>query len=274
MNITLVVNTRKEEANDYAAIVEQYLKEHEVKVDILTREDYTRDDFTNADYIISIGGDGTMLRLAGILRGQDTPMLGINAGHLGYLTEVSRKEQIPCALKALLEHNYIRDVRTMLHGSIRRNGDLIARGTALNEILISRRRGISVLRFSVYYDGKLLSRYTSDGVIFSTPTGSTAYNLSAGGPIVAPGAPVMVMTPICAHTMNGRAVILPEKARMEIHIESENEVVAFDGENIVDLEPGDVVKIRQANELTTFVKLRQDSFLETLREKIDSENRR
>jgi NAD+ kinase len=84
----------------------------------------------------------------------------------------------------------------------------------------------------------------------------------------------MVMTPICAHTMNGRAVILPEKARMEIHIESENEVLAFDGENIVDLEPGDIVKIRQANELTTLVKLRHDSFLETLREKIDSENRR
>ncbi|HAT01842.1 MAG TPA: N-acetylmuramoyl-L-alanine amidase [Oribacterium sp.] len=274
MNITLVVNTRKEDANEYASIVEQYLLAHEVHVKILTREDYTRDDFTDADYIISIGGDGTILRLAGILRGQDTPMLGINAGHLGYLTEVSKKEQIPAALQALLEHNYIRDVRTMLHGSIRRNGEVIARGTALNEILISRGRGISVLRFSVYYDGQLLSRYTSDGVIFSTPTGSTAYNLSAGGPIVAPGAPVMVMTPICAHTMNGRAVILPEKARMEIHIESENEVLAFDGENIVDLEPGDIVKIRQANELTTLVKLRHDSFLETLREKIDSENRR
>lgn len=271
MNITLVVNAKKKEACAYADIIRQYLEERSVYVRALYSEIYTRDDFTDADAIITIGGDGTMLRLAGVLRGQDTPLLGVNAGHLGYLTQVSQKEQIPEALEQLLAHEYTRDVRSMLHGSIRRNDEVLFRGTALNEILISRCDGINVLRFTVFCDGEELRHYTADGILFATPTGSTAYNLSAGGPIAAPGTNVIIMTPICAHATNSRPVILPDTSHIEVRIESENEIAAFDGERIVRLRPGDIVKVRRANEMTTFVKLRASSFLETLREKMDNE---
>lgn len=271
MNITLVVNAKKPESCSYAESIRQYLEARGVYVKALYGE-YTRDDFSDTDAIISIGGDGTMLRLAGVLRGQDTPLLGVNAGHLGYLTQVSQAAQIPGALDRLLAHDYTRDVRAMLHGSVRRNGEVISRGTALNEILISRCEGISVLRFTVFCDGEELRHYTADGILFATPTGSTAYNLSAGGPIAAPETSVIIMTPICAHSTNSRPVILPDTSHIEVRIESENEIVAFDGERIVRLQPGDVVKLRRANEMTTFVKLRASSFLETLREKMDGED--
>ena len=271
MNVILVVNKSKTEALDYLKTVEEYLDSRRVHHRALLEENYTRDDFNDADAIVSIGGDGTMLRVAGVLRGQDTPILGINAGHLGYLTEVSEKEQIPEALDRLIKHDYLRDVRGMLHGSLRRNGEVIGRGTALNEILITRSKGIMVTKFSVVCDGKFLSSYIADGILFATPTGSTAYNLSAGGPIVAPGSPVIIMTPICAHSTSSRPVVLPASSRIEITIESPGEMVAFDGEHVIELQEGDLVTVRKANELTTLIKLREGSFLETLREKLDSE---
>lgn len=271
MNVILVVNRSKTEAMEFKGIIEEYFDSRGVHHRALLEENYTRDDFNDADAIVSIGGDGTMLRVAGVLRGQDTPMLGVNAGHLGYLTEVSTKEQLPEALDRLIRHDYIRDVRGNLHGSLRRDGEVIGRGTALNEILITRSKGIMVTKFSVVCDGKFLSSYIADGILFATPTGSTAYNLSAGGPIVAPGSPVIIMTPICAHSTNSRPVVLSNSSRIEIKIESPGQMLAFDGEHTLDLEVGDLVTVRKANELTTLIKLREGSFLETLREKLDSE---
>ena len=273
MKVAVVVNTRKPEALDFKNIIDGYLSSKGVKVELLLGENYSREDLYDADAIVSIGGDGTMLRIAGVLRGQDTPIFGVNAGHLGYLTEVSKKEQIPEAMERLIKHDYIRDVRSMLHGSVRRNGEVIARGIALNEILVSRRKGISVMRFAVSCDGQELSNYISDGIIFATPTGSTAYNLSAGGPIVAPGSPVIVMTPICAHSTNSRPVVLADSSRIQVRVDSDNEMVAFDGEHMIDLEEGDIVTVRKANEMTTLIKLREGSFLETLKNKMDSESR-
>lgn len=269
MNVTVIVNTQKEAAAAYTEIVQRSLEQGHAHTRILYTESYTRDELSDADAIITIGGDGTMLRLSGVLRGQDTPILGINAGHLGYLTQVSRREQIPAAVEQLLNHAYTRDVRAMLHGSVRRGSEVLQRDTALNEILISRGEGIRMSRFTVFCDGKELSRYTSDGILFATPTGSTAYNLSAGGPIAAPETPVIIMTPICAHGMKSRPVILPDTSEIEVRIDADNEIAAFDGERIVRLRPGDRVRIRRANEMTTFVKLRASSFLENLREKLD-----
>ena len=271
MKITLVVNITKPDALEFKEAIESYLTERGAEVSSLLKADYERSDFSDTDAIVSIGGDGTMLRIAGVLRGQDTPILGVNAGHLGYLTEVSQLDQIPEAMDRLIKHDYIRDVRTMLHGSVRRNGEVISRGTALNEILVSRSRGINVMRFAVSCDGQNLSNYIADGMIFATPTGSTAYNLSAGGPIVAPGSPVIIMTPICAHSTKSRPVVLSDSSRIEILIESENEMVAYDGDSVVELEKGDIVTVRKANELTTLIKLRKSSFLETLSKKMDNE---
>lgn len=268
MKIILVVNKRKEHAMEFEKFIEEYLSSKGVQITALFEENYTGQDFYDADAIVSIGGDGTMLRIAGVLHGQDIPVLGVNAGHLGYLTEISDIDQIPEAMDRLIKHDYIRDVRSMLYASVRRNGEVISRGTALNEILISRCKGITVLRFGVSCDEEKLSDYIADGILFATPTGSTAYNLSAGGPIVAPSSPVIIMTPICAHSTNSRPVVLADTSHIAVTVDSDCQMVAFDGEHIVDLEVGDVITIRKANELTTFVKLRESSFLENLRHKM------
>lgn len=145
------------------------------------------------------------------------------------------------------------------------------RGTALNEVLIGRREGITVLYSTVNCNGVELTHYISDGILFATPTGSTAYSLSAGGPIVDPAAPVIIMTPICAHTMNGRSVILQDSSQLSLTIEQDNELIAFDGEQRTALKRGDEIRIRKANEMTTLIKRNKTSFLETLRSKIGSE---
>ena len=160
----------------------------------------------------------------------------------------------------------------MLHVRVEHEGKCITDEVALNDAVITKGAVARVVQMSLSCDGVEVVSFSGDGVILATPTGSTAYNLSAGGPIAAPETRVIIMTPICAHSTNSRPVILPDTSHIEVRIESENEIVAFDGERIVRLQPGDVVKVRRANEMTTFVKLRASSFLETLREKMDDED--
>ena len=125
-----------------------------------------------------------------------------------------------------------------------------------------------MLHFRIYCDGQMMYRYSADGIIIASPTGSTAYNLSAGGPIISPTAPVYIMTPICAHSMNARAVVMDDQRELEILVESENQLLSFDGEDTTELRPGDRIRIRKAREETVLVKLREGSFLEILRDKM------
>ena len=270
MNITLVVNANKPDSCRYAESIRQYLEAREVHVKALYGA-YTRDDFTDADAIISIGGDGTMLRLAGVLRGQDTPLLGVNAGHLGYLTQVSEASQIPDALDRLLAHDYTRDVRAMLHGSVRRNDEVISRGTALNEILISRCEGISVLRFTVLCDGEELSHYTADGILFATPTGSTAYGLSAGGPVIEPSAENLAVIPICAHALAAKSFVFAPERTLAITAACEggSEVfISADGGQGFAVRPDDRVLITRSALRTRLIRLKGNSFYRILQQKL------
>ncbi len=267
MKIALIVNRTKDAAEEYATFIEAYLSERGAEVRCLY-DIYRQEDLLGADFLITLGGDGTILRAVGILRGADIPILGINVGHLGYLTEVTEKEHIPAALDSLLSGEYCRDERTMLRAEVLRSGRVAASQLALNEVLMSRCAGISILHFGVFCDGQELQHYSADGIIVSTPTGSTAYNLSAGGPVVSPTAPVYIMTPICSHSLNGRAVILDDSSVLEIWSESPRQIVAFDGENVIPLAEGDVVRICKAQEKTTLIKIRRSSFLEVLREKM------
>ncbi len=268
MKITLIVNKRKKDAESYAQSIVAYLEERNILYSVFREERYSKAELAESDAIVTLGGDGTILRAADTLQGREIPILGINVGHLGYLTEINRKEDIRAALDALLSGNYIPDTRKMIRGRVYRQGQMIAEGLALNEILLSRKNGISIVRYNIFYNGKELGDYSADGIIVSTPTGSTAYNLSAGGPIVSPTAPVHILTPICAHSLNGRAIVLNNTRMIEVYAKSENSVLAFDGENIVDLEVGDVIRIYKAEEQTTLVKLHKESFLEILREKM------
>lgn len=218
----------------------------------------------NIDCVITIGGDGTLIQAARDLAGRDIPLIGINQGHLGYLTQVRSKEDIPSMADALLSERYQIENRMMLDGKILRQGKKIASDIALNEIVLTHRNTIQILRFGVYVNGEFLNQYTADGLIAATPTGSTAYNLSAGGPIIAPNAAMTVLTSICSHALNARSIVLSAEDEICIEVQEGLQAAVFDGDTIVQLEQGDQLIIRKSSQVTRLVRLKQISFLENL----------
>lgn len=215
--------------------------------------------------VITIGGDGTFIRAARELAGLNIPMLGINRGNLGFLNQVSRREDITPVLDALLEDRYQVEERMMLMGRVFRQGELLMEDVALNEIAMTRKSLLKALRFNVSVNGELLSSYAADGILVSTPTGSTAYNLSAGGPVVAPGAKMIILTPICSHQLSARSIVLEhtDEIRLDL-LSSGGQVVAFDGDTYAELEQGDSIWIRRSPLCTRMIKLKQVSFMQNL----------
>lgn len=231
------------------------------------------------DCILVIGGDGSVLRAAHQVLGSGVPILGINLGTLGYLAEVE-KNNWQEMMKLLLDGAYEVEPRMMLEGRMmERGGVTVNDGVihhALNEVVIVRNSAFRVLNFNVYVDGHFLNNLDADGIIISTATGSTAYNMSAGGPLVEPKAQLMLMTPICAHTLNTRSVVLSAEDTIVIEMvrTTRNEEIqaraVFDGGNGFPLEYGDRIEIRRSNEVTNLVKLSTRSFLSTLHRKLSS----
>jgi len=268
MNLALIVNQTKPEAESFQKIIEEELARRGIVPKIFLNKDFTREDFLHMDCLITLGGDGTILHTTGVLQGMEVPILGINAGHLGYLTEIRRRRRVAEAIDRLVAGDFVEDRRAMLSGTVIREGKEIFSKAALNEILLSRGRGVSIHHFQVFCDRMEMVRYSADGIIISTPTGSTAYNLSAGGPIISPEAPVYIMNPICAHSLNARAVVLDNRRTLEIVMEGGDQVLSFDGEAPIELLTGDVVRINKAKEETVLIKFSKESFLHTLREKM------
>lgn len=229
--------------------------------------------------IIVLGGDGTMLRAAGEYLGRHIPMIGVNLGTLGYLAEVEQ-DQIETALDSLIADKYEVESRMMLSGIPVIAGESMAPMIALNDIVITRKGALHVINFNIYVNGQLLSTYNADGMIISTPTGSTAYNLSAGGPIVEPKARLILMTPVCSHTLvNDRTIILSEDDVIDVEIgrfkqDEEQEVDAsFDGRHPVNLNEGDKIRIIRSDKATKIMKLSKVSFLDTLQKKMRVDER-
>lgn len=221
------------------------------------------------DCAIVIGGDGSLIEVARMLWKRDVPILGINMGTLGYLTEVE-VNHIDEDLKQMLSGNYLYEERMMLEGKF----DNGMRDVALNDIVISRKGDLRIIHFRLFVNGELLNSYEADGVIVSTPTGSTAYNLSAGGPVVEPTASLIVITPICSHALNTRSIVLSSEDEIVIEIGegrngSKEEVLAtFDGADTLTLSTGEKVMVRKADAETKLIKLNKLSFLEILRRKM------
>lgn len=225
----------------------------------------------NTQCVITLGGDGTLIQAARDLVDLQLPMIGVNLGNLGYLTQVSKGEKIAPMLDALLTDNFFLEKRMMLEGSvIGANG--VKKGIALNDIVLTRKDVLQMLKFQVYLNGECFNEYMADGIIAATPTGSTAYNLSAGGPIVAPGAQLMVLTPICSHSLNSRSIVLSPEDEISIRLlqngESEQTAV-FDGDQVLEMGCGDTLEIRRSQSCTTLIQLKNVSFLENLRSKMD-----
>lgn len=221
------------------------------------------------DCAVVIGGDGSLIEAARALYGRNVPILGINMGTLGYLTEVE-VGSIEEAASRLFHGDYGIEDRMMLEGSL---GD-DRKEVALNDIVVARKSALRLVHFMLYVNGELLNSYEADGVIISTPTGSTAYNLSAGGPIVEPTAAMIVITPICSHALNTSSIVLSAEDELVIEIgEGKHDAVeeacaAFDGAGTETMVTGDRIVIRRAEASAKIIKLSKVSFLETLRRKM------
>lgn len=225
--------------------------------------------------VIVLGGDGTLMRAADDVQGLNIPLLGINLGTLGYLAEIDRQSIFP-ALDCLLQDKYQIEHRMMLRGEVYHGEELVSTDTALNDIVIGTAGTRHVMAVYNYVNGKYLNYYRGDGVILSTPTGSTGYSLSAGGPIISPDAELFLMTPLAAHTLNSRSIILPASSEITIKIgagrddTTEHATTYFDGDRCVPADTGDRVVITRSENDTLIVKIHDDSFLGTLRRKMSA----
>jgi NAD+ kinase len=222
------------------------------------------------DVALVLGGDGTLIRAARDLRGLNIPLLGINLGTLGYLTEVERKDYKE-ALQMLFHEQapYIEE-RMMISGTVPGRMEDIA----MNDIVLVRDGNLRIVNFDIYVNGELLNHYSADGVIISTPTGSTGYNLSAGGPIVAPTASILVITLICSHSLNTSSIVLSAEDEIEVRICSdrygnpEQVALTFDGAGSIPLITGEKVVIRKSTNQTKLIKLGKESFMRTMYKKM------
>ena len=220
------------------------------------------------DLLLVFGGDGTMLRVAREIAGSRTPILGINIGSLGFLTAVPSQELAP-TLARVWKGEFKFESRALLEATGRANGQRVLE-TALNDIVLSRGLASRLIELDVRVNGEALTRYRCDGLVVSSPTGSTAYNLAAGGGVIFPTAEVLALTPICPHTLSNRALILPLTATIEIRVINPHPttILSADGQVISEMGPGDAVTVRRSSRAVRLMHLAGSSFCETLRRKL------
>ncbi len=220
------------------------------------------------DLLLVFGGDGTLLRVAREIAGSRTPILGINIGGLGFLTAVPSAE-LSRALSRVWKGEFTFESRVLLHAACRSNRPAIDQ-SALNDIVISRGIASRLIELDVCVDGDPLTRYRCDGLIVSSPTGSTAYALAAGGAVVFPTAQVLTLTPICPHTLSNRALVLPLTATIDVKVISPKPatILSVDGQVVRELAAGDLITIRRSRRAVRLMHLQGSSFCETLRRKL------
>ncbi len=221
------------------------------------------------DLIIVLGGDGTLISVARQVNGLEVPILGVNLGSLGFLTEITRHE-LPVMLEAVLSGDFTVCDRMMLDVEILRRGKPIEKHTLLNDAVINKGTLARIIDMETWVDGDYLTTFKADGLIVSTPTGSTGYNLAAGGPIIYPGINSLVITPICPHMLTNRPLIVPRSSTVAIDVSFADDVVYFTGDGQVgaNLQPGDRVEIRQSAARTQLIKSPTRDYFEILRTKL------
>lgn len=221
------------------------------------------------DLLLAIGGDGTVLSAAHMALGHKIPILGVNAGRVGFLAE-SRVEGLEKALDDLLAGDFSTRERMMIDASVFRGKKCIAKQTVLNEVHIRAHMPDRMVNVNVAYNGTCLTEYWADSLLISTPTGSTAYNLAAGGPIIHPSTPAVVLTPVAPSSLSVRPLVLSltdKKLEIVSAVERPLDLV-FDGRSSVEVKPGDRVVLCESKSVTTFIRMRHTGFVGALREKL------
>jgi NAD+ kinase len=222
----------------------------------------------HADVAVVLGGDGTMLSIARDLAAHDVPLIGINFGRLGFMTDIALSH-MPEVLAEMLQGRFESDRRTLLEGEVIHARAVVLRTHALNDVVISHGVGGGLVEFTVRVDGVSMYNQRADGVILATPTGSTAYALSANGPILHPSLAGLVLVPVAPHTLSNRPIALPDSVEIEIELTEVRDATAyFDMQSFTQLEPGDIVRIRRSPHCATLLHPAGYNYFATLRQKL------
>lgn len=227
----------------------------------------------NIDCVIVLGGDGTFIQTVRDFAGLDIPMVGVNMGTVGFLTTIEL-DDLHDGLDALIDGDYTIQNRMLLRGAVYRKGRRLQKSIAFNDVIVTRSGFSRLVELKIYVNDQLLDIYAADGVIISTPAGSTGYNLSAGGPVVFPETEMMIITPICPHSLSARSVVVSAGAKIKVEVgrrrktQKEEALVTYDGDTVWDLESSDVVEIIQSTKKVPVVNVRQKSFCDILRNKM------
>jgi NAD+ kinase len=219
--------------------------------------------------MLVLGGDGTMIATARMIGDHEVPVLGVNFGGLGYLAEF-RIEELYSALESILSDNFRLDRRVMLAVELRRGNEPPKTSRVLNDVVINKSALARIIEIETSFDGYFVNSFRADGLIVSTPTGSTAYNLSAGGPVVFPSMNAMVITPICPFTLSNRPLVVPDNAEIELFLKTENEEVALtlDGQVGFQMQVGDRVVIRKSRTTFNLIQPSNRNYFDVLRDKL------
>ncbi len=278
--IAIYPNINKDESAKVMERIHSYFADKQDRVRIVVSRsiaemfncpEYGIDDLDNEpiDLGLSIGGDGTLLGICRKLYTRKIPACGINIGNVGFLTDIELTE-LESRLDNLLNGEYQVVERTVISGSVLSQGNRRMLGHAINDVVIGKGGLSRMLSLSVRIDDTMINDYKADGVIVSTATGSTAYSLSAGGPIVNPSVPALLITPICPHTLDARPMIIPDDEEVQIYIAAVHQDIqmTFDGQESFQLLPGDVVYIRKGKNPARIIKFGDKNYYDTLKSKL------
>lgn len=273
----IIANTDKELSEEYAYKIDEYLKSKGCTTDIIfvrSIEPYNKTICDDADCVIVLGGDGTLIQAAKEVGARDIPLYGINFGGVGFLTD-SDAECMWDDIDNLIEGRFVVERRMMLSGTVRRaNGSEDEKVCTLNDFHISKREFGKLIQFEVYINGVLLDKFRADGVILSSPTGSTGYNLSAGGPVIAPEVEAIVVTPICPLSMNDRSFVIGGHDRIDIkllegkHVNMDSAIIYADGNVLTKIKSGDMIHIEKADMDTGIILMEKTNFYHKMRIKL------
>jgi len=224
---------------------------------------------SKADVLLVLGGDGTMLNAARLAGERSIPILGVNMGGLGFLTEV-RLENLYPSLERVFANDFVLDERLMLRTHINRHGETVEQGVVLNDVVISKGTLARMIELKIAIQGRFVTNLRGDGLIVSSPTGSTAYSLSAGGPIIDPAVQSLILTPISPHTLTHRPLIVPGHAEIEVTLTSKDDgaMATLDGQVGVAITQGDTVVIQTSEHRTRLIRFPESNYYDVLREKL------
>lgn len=262
-NVFIVTKPKQAEVAHVAAELERWFKKKGITASL------SPDAASIADLTVVVGGDGTLLAAARLLGDRQVPIVAVNYGGLGFLTEVTREEMY-AALEGVVSGHFVTEERMMMEIALSRDSKPLAAYRALNDVVINKGTLSRMIELEARVDGQYVSRFRADGLIVSTPTGSTAYNLSAGGPIIFPTMSAMIITPICSHTLTNRPIVLSENVAIDITLRSAKEdvYVTVDGQVGEKLQMDDHIHVRKSNVTLKLVAPADKNYFDVLRGKL------